>query len=263
MRSDSEGHGEKDRRGRLGDTAERVVPGEIEQSILENHVQRYLFASGYVRDKSCLDVACGSGFGSAILRERGGAGSVKGVDISSDAIEYATEHYGLEGISFLTGDARRLDFDDGTFDVVVSFETIEHVEDHEKIVREIKRVLRKEGTFIVSTPNKRYDCKNPYHLVRFSPEDFRRVLLSEFGTVEMYGQHLLEGRMERLMAILNRIAGYVLPSSLMNRLWRAKIDLSPEAPEGKEDVRSGVELRDCRYMIAVCRNRNEDSSRGC
>lgn len=229
---------------------ERVIPGETEQSIYETHVELYVFASDYVKEKCVLDIACGSGYGSALLHDVGKARLVVGVDISSAAIEYASSHYQSEGLVYMRGDATNLEFNDESFDAVISFETIEHIREYESYLREVKRLLKEGGVFLVSTPNKRFDCKNPYHLITFSPDDFQGVLLSFFDEVKMYGRGHLN-TFGRFFALSNRLAGYVLPSSLMNALWRS---MARPVPLGDWDsISDAVELHDCRSLLAVCK----------
>ena len=103
---------------------ERMVPEEAHARIFWEHIARYRFAKDFVRGKRVLDIACGEGYGAAALA-KAGAASVTGVDISRDACERARRKYGLDA---RTGDAQAIPVPDRSIDLIVSFETIEHVD---------------------------------------------------------------------------------------------------------------------------------------
>ena len=172
---------------------ERIVPDETAPGILALHLKRYEFARPHCVDAEVLDAGCGVGYGSAYLAEV--ASRVVGVDVSEDAIAYARERYGRPNLEFVVGDLLALEFDGASFDAVCSFETIEHVEDVERYLAEISRVLRADGIFAVSTP--RVDAttrapENPFHRVELSRDDFESALRTRFEDVELYGQHRLQ-----------------------------------------------------------------------
>ena len=149
-------------------TGERFVPG-IAGEIAHEHWHRYAFARRYAAGKRVLDVACGEGYGSALLA--GVAAAVMGVDIDASAIAHARASYSSRAnVSFAEGSAAALPLPDGSVDVVVSFETIEHLPQSEqpRMLAEIARVLTKDGVLIVSAPNPvEYSAarnyRNPFH----------------------------------------------------------------------------------------------------
>src|SRR5229473_2873774 len=112
-------------------TGERVVPGKVELFLFREHEARYAFASRFVKDKVVLDVACGTGIGTHYLLTEG-ARSCLGLDIDRPALEYARAVY--EGCQFEECDATNLCVPDSSMDVVVSFETIEHLKDQLKFL---------------------------------------------------------------------------------------------------------------------------------
>src|SRR5579871_3821901 len=116
------------------------------------HMQRYQFFGKYCAGKDVLDAACGAGFGSHYLAATGAA-SVLGVDIAQEAVDYATRQYSHPCLRFALGDAQALDRLNAQFDVIVSFETIEHVPEPAKLVESAYRALKPGGLFICSTPN--------------------------------------------------------------------------------------------------------------
>jgi ubiquinone/menaquinone biosynthesis C-methylase UbiE len=175
-------------------TGERVVPGKTPQTIYDEHIYRYIFAASLTENKLVLDVACGTGYGAGYMMERE-AGEVVGVDISMAAVDYARERFGVNSkASFVCADAIKLPFADNAFDVVVSFETIEHIRQRRKFLAECRRVLKEDGSLICSTPNRRIFSPNlakpinTFHIKEFWPEEFYRLLRRYFSHITFYGQ---------------------------------------------------------------------------
>lgn len=175
-------------------TGERVVPGRTPQTIYDEHIYRYSFAAGLTKDKAVLDVACGTGYGVDYMAKKG-AKQVVGVDISLEAVNYGWERYGREGkTDFVCGDGLKLPFSDNSFDVVVSFETIEHIRRYGRFLAECRRVLRQDGLLVCSTPNRRIfspDLPKPvntFHFKEFWPDEFHRLLSRYFTGVSFHGQ---------------------------------------------------------------------------
>jgi ubiquinone/menaquinone biosynthesis C-methylase UbiE len=158
----------------LAFTGERFMP-EVAQIAFE-HLHRYHFAARFCAGKQVVDVACGEGYGSQILS--GVADSVTGIDISAEAVAHAAGRYGSDRLRFVEASAALLPLEDDSVDVVVSFETIEHHDQHEEMLSEIRRVLRPGGMLIMSSPNKQHysidpGYENPYHV----KELFRHELI--------------------------------------------------------------------------------------
>ncbi|TSC72663.1 MAG: putative glycosyltransferase [Parcubacteria group bacterium Gr01-1014_38] len=162
-------------------TGERVIP-ELQQGdpILVEHLLRYMFSCAFARGKRVLDVACGSGYGSQMLADAG-ARAVYSIDRDEKTIAYARERHGAENIRFLAADALDLPLADRSVDLVVSFETIEHLKDVQRFLREIKRVLDQEGMLLLSTPNREtYPGENPFHTREFTPAELETIVRSVF-----------------------------------------------------------------------------------
>jgi 2-polyprenyl-3-methyl-5-hydroxy-6-metoxy-1,4-benzoquinol methylase len=172
---------------------ERLTLGEaIDAQILRQHVARYEYVRKYVVGKRVLDVACGSGYGTAMLRDAG-AKSVVGVDISASAVEHARKYFARDGVQFVVGTAEKLSTV-GSFDAVISFETIEHLEHPESFFSELTHVLARNGTLIISTPVREYGALNdkplnPFHVREWKSEEFHALLRMYFRNVEIYGQY--------------------------------------------------------------------------
>jgi SAM-dependent methyltransferase len=167
---------------------ERMVPDEAHARIFWEHVARYRFAKDFVRGKRVLDIACGEGYGAAALA-KAGAASVTGVDIAAEICEHARHKYGLDA---RLGDAQSIPLQDRSIDLVVSFETIEHVDDPAAFLGECARVLVPDGTLIVSTPNRPVYSgeggQNPFHRIEFDEREFVDLLGSRFKAVRLYSQ---------------------------------------------------------------------------
>jgi|Deesub1362B_J571_1020462.scaffolds.fasta_scaffold00891_7 ubiquinone/menaquinone biosynthesis C-methylase UbiE len=157
--------------------------------IVQEHVMRYVFASNYVKNKIVLDVACGAGYGSHFLAIKG-AKKVYGVDIDENALKIAKTYYVHPNVEYIKGDVLKLPFPNNFFDIVVSFETIEHISDTEKYITEIKRVLKPRSIFICSTPNIKYTKHPKYHVHEFYPKEFWELVERNFKGVERYGQYI-------------------------------------------------------------------------
>ncbi len=174
-------------------TGERFVP-ELKGQLAHEHFHRYAVARDFVRGKAVLDIASGEGYGSSLLAEW--ADAVTGVDISEESIVHAKVRYSHQAnLRFLTGSCEAIPCPDRSFDVAVSFETIEHITRQEGFLKEIRRVLTDDGLFIVSTPNidvYKHDgeSQNPYHQRELSLTEFRALLQSEFPSIRLFGQRV-------------------------------------------------------------------------
>ena len=164
-------------------TGERLIPEAFAGSlVLAEHLARYRLAARLARGRDVLDAACGEGYGSAMLAAADAA-SVVGIDIDPAAVAHAR---GAHGIDVREGDVAELPFDDATFDLVVSFETIEHVAEPELALDEFRRVLSPGGILVVSTPNAdEYLEDNPYHQRELTLTQFVDALDGRFATVEL------------------------------------------------------------------------------
>lgn len=177
-------------------TGERYVPS-VGGQIRHEHLHRYALCLEAVRDRDVLDIACGEGYGSAILA--GTARSVTGVDLSDEAVEHARRAYGDRvGLRFVAGRADAIPLPDASVDVVVSFETIEHHDRHEQMLVEIRRVLRPGGRLVISSPDRRTyaasaGLRNEFHVRELDREEFEALLRRHFRYVRVSGQRLGTG----------------------------------------------------------------------
>ena len=153
------------------------------------HLDRYRFALERVAEKRVVDLACGTGYGTKLLRTEGHADFVAGVDICPEAIAYASEKHADAQVKYIVGDVGATCFDDGNFDVVVSFETLEHVEDDTGLIDEFHRVLKPGGMLICSTPNLWPLEIAPHHVKVYDRASFLTVLSRKFEVVELKNQN--------------------------------------------------------------------------
>lgn len=155
-------------------TGERFVPGLTGEIELE-HIHRYLFALQFCHQRDVLDIASGEGYGSFLLARV--AHRVMGVDIDEDSIRHAISTYQCDGLSYETGACTNIPADTDSFDIVISFETLEHLADQEKFMCEVQRVLRPDGILVMSTPDARVyspngTTDNHFHVSELSEQEF-------------------------------------------------------------------------------------------
>ncbi len=182
--------------------------------VRHQHLTRYAWAQQFVEGLRVADVACGEGYGSDMLSRQGGAASVDGFDLSPAAIKNASEKYGTEGKArFHVADVTKLPAGAESFDVCVSFETIEHIPDDAAFVSEVARILSPRGKFICSTPNRDlFDPGttlndkpvNPFHVREYDLAEFDRLLRAKFREIAWYGQTFYFTGYRRMLCSLGR-----------------------------------------------------------
>ena len=190
----------------LDNADERIFtpPWGPSNNIFREHIARYAFVKPHLKGCDVLDVACGTGYGSHALSRL--AKSVIGLDISSASIQFANQHYHSPNLKYIVGDALALPFPDQCFDAVVSFETIEHLSDQNAFLKEIRRVLKNNGTLFMSTPDREViplfminpsEYKNPFHVRELSKKEFADLLSKYFTITLWYGQGRYLGQPNR------------------------------------------------------------------
>lgn len=173
---------------------ERIDPFEREDLYALDHLLRYDWAAGLVGGCSCVDVACGLGFGSVQLR-RGGAREVVGVDRDAEAVAICRERWEEAGLGFRAGAIETLGSVVGKgWDRVVCFETLEHVEDPETALRAIESVMAEGGIVIGSVPGETdLEEENEYHLHHFDRGRLEDLLGQVFRKFQLYEQRFQLG----------------------------------------------------------------------
>lgn len=171
-------------------TGERFTP-ECVREIWYEHYHRYAFAKNLVKGKNILDAASGEGYGSHLLSSY--ADKVTGLDIDEKAIDHAQSRYKQSNLEFVVGSCAQLPFADNSFDMVVSFETLEHLGQQKEMLSEFNRVLTSDGVLIISTPDKKHYSDatgfvNEFHVKELYKKEFKSLLDSHWPQQTWYAQ---------------------------------------------------------------------------
>lgn len=171
-------------------TGERWETFVHNETALE-HLHRYALACEFSTGKKVLDIACGEGYGSYLLA--GNASFVTGLDIDESTIKAASQKYKTSQLNFITADARVTPLPAHSFDLLVSFETLEHLEEHEQLLEEFKRLLKPGGLLIISTPDKdlysdKTGYRNPFHKKELNRKEFELLLQKYFSQFRILTQ---------------------------------------------------------------------------
>jgi SAM-dependent methyltransferase len=226
-------------------SGERFVPG-VPGEIVYEHVHRYAFASGLARDRRVLDAACGEGYGTALLAAV--AGSVVGVDIDPAAVERARDYYrGVARARFVEGSVASLPLADASVDLVVSFETVEHLPATEqpRMIGEFARVLAPGGLLLLSSPNRveysdARNYRNPFHLHELDRDELVRLLDPRFPARRWYRQRIWLG----------------------STLWSETPGGNHEAWAGNPAEVMGASLPPATYFVVIAARRDADLPSG-
>ncbi|MDP2921154.1 MAG: class I SAM-dependent methyltransferase [Candidatus Omnitrophota bacterium] len=171
-----------------------ILPEETPPKFFARHLSAYHFAFPYVEGKDVLEIGFGDGYGANFLAGR--ARSVKAVDVLDRNVELASKKYKRHNLEFRKSFGSYLDFSGDMFDVVVSFQVIEHVPENEiqAYLASIKRVLKKGGIVFISTLNldknkktNRPYTKNPFHVKEFTFSDLSAAIKTVFNNYEIAG----------------------------------------------------------------------------
>ena len=169
----------------------RLWPETVAEAriVATSHLARYEAARSSVQGKSICDIACGAGYGSRFLAQW--AKSVVGMDISDSAIDWANKHFQSDNLFFHCADGSKTWPVQQQFDVITSFETLEHVSEPESFLRQLDKHLSLHGKLFMSVPNGPRDKKktdNPYHLHHFDVKDFENLVGDFFDDPQYYSQ---------------------------------------------------------------------------
>ncbi|MGQ0800089.1 MAG: class I SAM-dependent methyltransferase [Pseudomarimonas sp.] len=237
-------------------TGERFTPECVREIWLE-HWHRYAFALPLARGKRVLDAACGEGYGSALLATV--AGSVLGLDISQQTIAHAQARYGQSAaLTFRCADVAALDaYADASFDLIASFETLEHLHAQEAMLDGFARLLAPGGVLLISTPDRHTysdltGFQNEHHVRELYRHEFEALLNARFSQRRLYAQKLLfQGVLWRLDDAESERQG-VTPAASVG--WGAATATTLDA---LGQVSSGLGYAPL-YYLAACAKRAED-----
>lgn len=227
------------------------------------HVYRYELVLPHIKptDK-IIDIACGTGYGSHLLAQYTQE-QVIGGDISKETIHFCKSYWKKENLDFQVLDGTNLPFSDDYFDVVVSFETIEHTTQYMKMLQEFKRILKKTGKAFISTPNFVINSPtgkivNPYHTQEFTYDELNEILGKVFSKFKIFGQQYI--RYEKNSSFQKLVEKFFLlrgirkiPYDLRNKFFEGiyKQPLYPTSKdyglkEKKEDILK------CQTFFCIC-----------
>ena len=178
----------------MNDVFLNIKRNDQDEENKQRHISRYEFALNFIKNGSfVLDCACGSGYGSEILSKK--ANKVIGIDLDKTTIDFANKYYKNDKISFIEEDLYTIDFPEDSFDVIISLETLEHIKDSYLYLEKIKKMIKKGGVAVLSTPMLRFKngkpfVTNPFHINEMKREDFLKLTTKVFGdNCKYYAQH--------------------------------------------------------------------------
>lgn len=212
----------------LEPTGERVIEDFYKNSPLNYliylfHVKTYHFSLPYIQGKNAcvLDYGCGSGYGANFIADH--CSHITGVDISADAIHFASKNYSKPNLKYLQVPVadQGIPFEDASFDVVLSFQVIEHIADTRPYLSEIRRVLKPGGVFICATPDRSTRLLpsqkpwNMWHVYEYDDAALRKTLEPHFSSVQinkMSGKRsVLEMELKRTRKLMWATFPFTLP----------------------------------------------------
>jgi ubiquinone/menaquinone biosynthesis C-methylase UbiE len=156
------------------------------------HRYAYALIEEYARPSDrLLEIGFGEGYGAEIVQPW--ISEYVGLEVDAQAVLHAAKRHASPGLSFLQYDGVTLPFDDGTFELVISFQVIEHVVDPPRLLKEACRVLRGTGTALIVTPNRNHrvaDGERPfnrYHVREFNSGELEALMRTAFEKVTVFG----------------------------------------------------------------------------
>lgn len=177
-------------------TGERLVTSVDAIHGVVEHLHRYALAMQISKDRVVLDIASGEGYGSYLISKN--ARKVYGVDIDNISVLHAQAKYAFrDNLEYLCGSTSNIPLPDNSIDMVISFETLEHHDEHDKMMVEILRVLKNDGCLLLSSPEKsiykQRDPNNPYHIKELSFEELDKILNKYFKYKHHFTQRFVIG----------------------------------------------------------------------
>lgn len=231
------------------------------------HIHRYQEAIKLIKKEAkVLDIACGSGFGSNLISMAGH--NVVGADLSEKAISDCNEKYATSNLSFEVIDGTNMPYKNQSFDVVISFETIEHTTEYQKMLNEFKRITKNDGLIIISTPNFLINSPsgilvNPYHTQEWKYEELNDILECTFSSVQLFGQAYTRYTNKKgIRFMFGKLAERFLysrgvrklPISIQDRIIEILIN-QPMYPlsENYTFVSNASDIKLCKTFFAICK----------
>jgi SAM-dependent methyltransferase len=237
----------------------------------------YEYVKPHCEDKCILDYGCGTGYGVLTISEH--AKAIIGVDINKQIIDYCNERYRKGNVSFKQIEEKYpLPYKSGAFDIIVSFQVIEHLPEVPRYLNELKRLLNDEGVLFITTPNRYFRLVpfekpwNPEHIREYSYKGLNTELRRCFREVNMFGVHgndkvaaIEQKRVYR--SPLKHLAGIILPKSILSSIQAVRHKGNRSTVDKKQLIVAGTLLHEfgltdfnigeytskCLDLMAVCR----------
>jgi 2-polyprenyl-3-methyl-5-hydroxy-6-metoxy-1,4-benzoquinol methylase len=209
-----------------------------------------------------LDIACGSGFGTHLLSTKT-TGTVYGGDLSSEAIDLCDNSWNKDNLSYEIMDGTKLKFEDNTFDVIVSFETIEHTTRYNEMIKELKRVIKPNGIIYLSTPNIKINSPtgivtNPYHTQEWGHQEFNKIVNKHFNSYKIFGQKYNRYKNKKTIAFYIEKLLYIrgirkVPISFQDKIIKL-FGQKSVYPNSKDYIMTNIisEVKKCKTFFAIC-----------
>lgn len=177
-------------------TGEQIIPKKFESKeeylLYLRHLFAYYFAKDNILENSAvLEVGCGEGYGTFLLQKK--FKKIIGLDVDKNIVAHASKKYGSENCIFRVYDGLKLPYKDDTFDAVISFQVIEHIQDDINYISEIYRILKRNGIFLLTTPNRTYRLKpgqkpwNRFHIREYYLHELENILKNKFLDIKVWG----------------------------------------------------------------------------
>ncbi len=231
---------------------ERFNPN-LNHHIWYEHWHRYHFVQNLVKDKYVCDIACGEGYGSTLMSCV--AEAVVGVDIDKQTIQSAKKKYKANSnLKFITNNALQTQFNNEAFDVVVSFETLEHLVEQDDLLSEFKRILKPDGLLIISTPDKDAnsdsDVENHFHAKELTLKEFDELINRYFNYNLSFGQQF------QLLSSISLLSS----DSSINKETTTYVEKGKEFNPVKNKVKTQYCIKICSDDANVLKNLNAPNS---
>jgi len=247
----------------LSPTKERLISPRPFNKWDAMHTLRYRFATKFIGTSGrVLDVGCGIGYGACFLAQHAQQEFVA-IDVSKEAITMGVCHYFHPNLSYVVMSAEYLALRSESFDVVISFEVIEHLQNYRNYLSEIHRVLTHDGIFIASTPNRNWWDReigvrrpsSPYHIKEFYPDEFHIALEQYFEEVEIFGEGIKPQRVAKSarFGFIPHLFKQMIPMPFQRLLTRRFFGYDVCISES--DLELVKDLDRSPYMVAICRAR--------
>lgn len=238
----------------ITDTGERILPaqqGEI-SIVFSRHRFAYEYVQPFVQDKTVIDVGCGTGYGCKTLAEK--AKLVCGIDYDEEAVSYCNKNYAAPNIQYIEMDANSLKLDT-QFDIAVTFQVIEHMQNLDKFVEQLKQVVKPDGLIFISTPNVKQPQKekeaNPFHFNEMNYTQFQELISEKFSSFEILG--VAYASRNRIRSFVGKLPFYKWGKKLKRKSGLKKIAVRALDLTSFKIIKSNIEDESADFL-AVCHN---------